>query len=262
MKQFDFGENWKNFSKKAMSEKNKEQARIDFSELTEKINLTDKTFLDIGFGQGLSLLIATENLVIPVGCDINPKCSSVLNYNRNFFKNIENVNIPIITGSILEDETIKEIKNNSNKFDVVHSWGVLHHTGKMWKTVKIASSLVDKEGYLIIAIYNKHWTSKIWRTVKKIYNFVPKFFKKIMLFTYIPLLFIRTIISGIKNFRQIRGMDFYYDAIDWLGGYPYEYASKQEIIDFLKNDFELIKYIPTWGFSGCNQFVFKRKNSR
>ena len=101
MKQFDFGENWKNFSERAMSEKNKEKARADFSELTENIDLTDKTFLDIGFGQGLSLLIAAENSVKPVGCDINPKCDSILHHNRKFFNNIQNVNIPIIIGSIL-----------------------------------------------------------------------------------------------------------------------------------------------------------------
>jgi len=259
MEQFDFGENWYNFSRKALSKNNIEQARNDFSQLTENINLSDKTFLDIGFGQGLSILIATENSAKTIGCDINPKCNIALNNNRGFFKKIQDIEIPVIIGSILNTETVNKLKSHYVKYDIVHSWGVLHHTGKMWDSIITASMLVEKSGYLIIAIYNKHWTSKIWLVVKRTYNFAPKFLRKLMLFLYIPLLFFRTLFSGIKNLQQTRGMNFYYDSIDWLGGYPYEYASKQEIIDFLKDDFELIKFIPTWGFSGCNQFVFKRK---
>ena len=259
MKQFDFGENWDNFSKKALSETNILQAKKDFKELTEGIDLHEKSFLDIGFGQGLNLLIATENEAKTVGCDINPKCEIVLNKNRKFFTSSQKVEIPIFVGSILENKTIEDIKKYAQKYDIVHSWGVLHHTGKMWDAIKISSELVADSGYYIIAIYNRNKTAKMWLFLKKLYNKSPFFFKKIMLFSYIPLLFVKTLLSGIKNLQQTRGMNFYYDAIDWLGGYPYEYASKQEIVDFLKDDFELINYIPTWGMSGCNQFVFKRR---
>ena len=56
-----------------------------------------------------------------------------------------------------------------------------------------------------------------------------------------------------------RGMSFYYDIIDWLGGYPYEYASEKEIKDFAKRKgFKLIKFIKAPVPTGCNEFVFKK----
>ena len=37
-------------------------------------------------------------------------------------------------------------------------------------------------------------------------------------------------------------MSIFYDVIDWLGGYPYEYASFEEMKDFVENlGFKLIK---------------------
>lgn len=260
MEQFDFGENWKNYSKNAISNKRVEQAKVDFSNLLEGIDIYKKTFLDIGFGQGLSLQIATELGAKTIGCDINPKCKSILRQNQKFFKKNQNIDIPIILGSILDPKTINEIKSNERYFDIVHSWGVLHHTGKMWDALKIASELVASSGYLIIAIYNKNKVSNIWLIIKKIYNKVPIFLKKMMLYSYLPLLYIRSLFSKTKDKEKSRGMNIYYDAVDWLGGYPYEFASKQEIVGFFDKEFELIKLIPTWGFSGCNQYVFKRKS--
>ena len=54
-------------------------------------------------------------------------------------------------------------------------------------------------------------------------------------------------------------MNFYYDIIDWLGGYPYEYASKDKMVDFVdKYGFKLIKFNKAGVPTGCNEFVFKK----
>lgn len=259
MKQFDFGQNWDDYSSKALTEQHIKNARVDFEKLTKNIDLKEKTFIDIGFGQGLSLLIATEMGAKTIGCDINPKCKNVLEKNRKYFDIDLKQDFPIIIGSILDDGTIEDIKKYDSNYNIVHSWGVLHHTGKMWDAIKISSNLVDETGYFILAIYNKNWTSKLWLMIKKTYNFVPGFLKKLMLYCYLPLIYIRTLLSGQKILKKGRGMDFYHDAVDWLGGYPFEYATKKEVVDFLKDDFDLVKFIPTWGFSGCNQFIFRRK---
>lgn len=76
--QFDFGKNWLDFSKNALTAERVAQAQTDFEKLFQGIDLMGKTFLDIGFGQGLSLLIAKQKGAIVIGCDVNPKCQEAL----------------------------------------------------------------------------------------------------------------------------------------------------------------------------------------
>jgi len=73
MKQFDFGQNWSDFSANAATVERVAQARAHFSELLSGIDIQGKSFLDIGFGQGFSLLSARAGGAVAVGCDINPK---------------------------------------------------------------------------------------------------------------------------------------------------------------------------------------------
>jgi 2-polyprenyl-6-hydroxyphenyl methylase/3-demethylubiquinone-9 3-methyltransferase len=61
------------------------------------------------------------------------------------------------------------------------------------------------------------------------------------------------------NYKKNRGMSQIYDMFDWLGGYPYETASPEKILDtFRSKGFELIKMQTTNGL-GTNQFVFLKK---
>ncbi len=55
---FDFGQNWLEFSKKALSNDRVIQAKTDFCCLMKEVPFNDKSFLDIGFGQGLRNIIA------------------------------------------------------------------------------------------------------------------------------------------------------------------------------------------------------------
>jgi 2-polyprenyl-3-methyl-5-hydroxy-6-metoxy-1,4-benzoquinol methylase len=50
-----------------------------------------------------------------------------------------------------------------NSCDVVYSWGVLHHTGAMWKALENAALPVRPGGLLSISIYNHqvYWSSFI-----------------------------------------------------------------------------------------------------
>lgn len=264
IKYFDFGENWEKFSENALNEDKINQARSDFNKLFFNIRLKEKCFLDIGFGQGLSLLLAAEKGALPVGLEINKKCKYTFKRNmEKFFPHLKRVKIPIETGSILDEEIIQKIQKHSGskEFDIVHSWGVLHHTGNMKQAIINSSGLLKKNGFLILAIYNRHWTSRFWLYIKKIYNVSPGIIKKIMILFFSPIILIakKLVTRNSRRNERLRGMDFYYDLIDWLGGYPYEYASIEEVIKIGKIlKLRCLKVNKPRVPTGCNEFVFKK----
>ena len=105
------------------------------------IELKNKSFLDIGFGQGIPLLIAFEMGARVTGCDINPKCEESLAITARQFG--VNPSFPVVIGSILSQETVNKLQEkNCGKFDIVHSWGVLHHTGDMARSIITACNLL------------------------------------------------------------------------------------------------------------------------
>ncbi len=56
------------------------------------------------------------------------------------------------------------------QFDIVCSWGALHHTDEMWTAIENAASLVGENGLLYIALYNDQGIrSQFWRRVKRFY---------------------------------------------------------------------------------------------
>ncbi len=259
---YDFGENWKDFSLNALQGINIEQSMNDFKILINNENIEGKTFLDIGFGQGLSLLHATQLGAKTVGCDINPTCKEVLENNKQKYFNLKDTTIPVVVGSIIENETIESLKRINNKFDIVHSWGVLHHTGDMWKAIDNCTDLVNNNGKLIISIYNKHWSSAMWKFIKWFYNISPKFIQWLMIKIFYIVIFIAKFLVTFKNpLKKERGMNFYYDIIDWIGGYPYEYATMDEINDYVsKKGYVLLSKVKAQVPTGCNEFIFKRIN--
>ena len=55
-------------------------------------------------------------------------------------------------------------------FDVVYSWGVLHHTGAMWRALEHAALPVAPGGKLFVALYNDQGLqSRIWKRIKRTY---------------------------------------------------------------------------------------------
>ncbi|HYK63257.1 MAG TPA: hypothetical protein VEV85_27720, partial [Bryobacteraceae bacterium] len=63
-------------------------------------------------------------------------------------------------GSVLDEAYLRLL----GAFDIVYSWGVLHHTGAMWKALENALIPVAPAGQLFIAIYNGQGAhSRRWR---------------------------------------------------------------------------------------------------
>lgn len=176
-------------------------------------------------------------------------------------------NWEIREGSILDDQFISHL----GTFDIVYSWGVLHHTGKMWDAIRNSARLTNPGGLYYIAIYNKvegKMGSHFWLRIKKLYNRFPCIGKWGLEWTYMLLYFGKRLVQfknplkEIKNYKSMRGMSWRRDITDWLGGYPYEFATADEICEFMKEkfpDFKLINIQKTAG-TGNNWFLFQRNS--
>jgi len=260
--QFDFGQNWQEFSDSALTAERVEQSKRHFAELLGPMDISEKTFLDIGFGQGLGLLNAGSLGARTFGCDINPKCAQVVGANLKHYPDLSQKPW-ILVGSILEPATVSRLRVEAPVgFDVVHSWGVLHHTGNMALAIKHTAELVATDGHLILAIYNRHWSSRAWLAIKWTYVRSPRWIQRLFIAALFPVIYYAKWIVTRKNPKlQERGMDFYYDVIDWVGGYPYEYASVDQMSGVVEAlGFETVKVCPARVPTGCNEFVFRRKD--
>ncbi len=94
---------------------------------------------------------------------------------------------------------LDEDYNSLGEFDIVYSWGVLHHTGKMWKAIGNALELVNDNGYFVIAIYNKQRSSPLWRLIKYTYNWSPKVIKKLMILIFYWIIALAKFLLTGKN---------------------------------------------------------------
>ena len=256
---FAFGDNWLRFSR-TLDEGVVQQAVQSFHSFLAH-DLQGRTFLDIGSGSGLSSLAAIRlGARQVVSFDLDPKsvqCS--LNTKQAFSPSANHWSIQ--KGDVLEEAWMTSLP----KFDVVHAWGVLHHTGQMWKAVTHAAGRAKVGGYLWIALYNDQGLiTRYWHLVKAMYGScsVARF---AVIALHLPYLVgARYIVRCLRGRPQLeRGMSLWYDMKDWLGGYPFEVAKAEDLTDFLRKEgFVLIRSKLAGRRCGNNEFLFQKVTER
>lgn len=262
---FKFGKNWKSFLQTLTDEKI-DNAEKCLEEMIALPNMQSMSFIDIGSGSGLMSLAAKRKGADVTSFDYDvDSVEATAAVKQQFSPNDDSWKVE--RGSVLDDNYI----NNFPKFDIVYSWGVLHHTGNMHKALENAASLVKPNGKLFIALYNDQgFTSKMWKRVKMVYNAnaVGRFFVKLIFIPYFygvsmlaDLVRHGNPMKSIRGYKNDRGMNFYHDVIDWIGGYPFEVASPGYTFNFFKNRGFTLENMKTTTSLGCNEYVFVRKAS-
>jgi len=260
---FRFGKNWDLFIRRALSNERICISREHILKFLELPDLAGKYFLDVGCGSGISSRAALEaGAAKIVSFDSDP--DSVTTTERVREMSGYPPHWTVLHGSILDEAFVSSIK----PADIVYAWGVLHHTGQMWKAIEYAASLLGERGVFYVALYTRSSKSDYWVKMKKRYNSASAFRKRLMEAHYILRhTVLPQLIRGknprrwIKHYKSMRGMSYLTDLRDWLGGWPYEDAKIEDVVRFCRKKLNLELINISTGEANT-EYLFHKQNAK
>jgi SAM-dependent methyltransferase len=261
---FAFGKNWASYAQ--LVTENRVHAAVDSLRKLAGGDLEGKNFLDIGCGSGLHALAALRlgaREVVAIDIDGDSVATAL---------QLLQTNAPGQCWSARRASVFDLEATPPGVFDVVYSWGVLHHTGAMYRALRAAAALVAPGGKFIFALYR--WTPLcwLWKIEKRCYAAASPTAQARARAAYVTLFRMAFALtrrgsfsSYLADYRQRRGMDFEHDVHDWLGGWPYESISRAQTERFMTSlGFQQVRAFTAAGVnlglfsSGCDEYVYTR----
>jgi 2-polyprenyl-3-methyl-5-hydroxy-6-metoxy-1,4-benzoquinol methylase len=261
---FRFGENWQSFLQ-TVDDKEIRLAEDSMRKLLQRETLGGLRFLDIGCGSGLFSLSARNLGATVHSFDFDAQaveCARTLK--AKYWQ--ADLQWTIEQGSILDDAQVERL----GVFDIVYAWGVLHHTGEMRRAIRNAAALIAPDGALAIALYRKTALCRLWTAEKRWYAKASPSAQRVARSIYVAamraafLVKFRDFRQYVDNYESVRGMDYYHDVHDWMGGYPYESISPDELLSLAAElSLTCVRsncHAPGVGLfgSGCDEYVLQK----
>ena len=262
---FEFGKNWASYAR-LVTEAHVQEAVRSLRRLAGG-ELSGKRVLDIGCGSGVHALAALRlgaREVVAVDIDSDSVATTQALLRARAAEQAWST----------RQASIFDLPNGSpGLFDVVYSWGVLHHTGDMYRALRMAAELVAPQGQFIFALYRRTRLCWLWKVEKKWYLGAAPAAQARARSAYVALFRVGISIAKrcsfsryLAEYGQRRGMDFYHDVHDWLGGWPYESISPAQTERFMTSlGFRRVRAFARAGVelglfgSGCDEYVYARK---